>query len=51
MPNWNDVLKEIQSHAQSHAIEAQNHSNQVRGALDAIRRKYLNALQDYTAET
>src|SRR3990172_4163978 len=41
MPNWNDVLQEIQGEAQAGNVQA-------RGAVDVVRRKYLKKLHDYT---
>ncbi len=41
MPNWNDVLQEIQSYTADHAQLAQC-------AVDVIRRKYLKELHQHT---
>lgn len=49
MPNWNDVFREIQQEAQKHHIEAANHAAAVNGALDTVRRRYLNELCQYTS--
>lgn len=48
MPDWSDVLKEIQSTVQQHAGQAQLHNQAAQGALDTVRRKYLQALRDNT---
>lgn len=48
MPDWNDVLKEIQVTVAQHGQQAQLHSQAAQGALDTIRRKYLQALRDNT---
>ena len=41
MPNWSDVLTEVQRFAL-------DHSNQARAALDLVRRRYLKDLAAYT---
>jgi len=41
MPNWNDVLREIQA-------EADTGTAQARHAVDAVRRRYLDQLHQYT---
>lgn len=41
MPNWNEVLEEIKQ-------TVTNASQQMQGALDTIRRKYLRELHNYT---
>ncbi len=48
MPDWADVLKEIQGTAAQHGAQAQLHNQAAQGALDAVRRKYLQALRDNT---
>jgi hypothetical protein len=48
MPDWNDVLREIQSAIAEHNGQAQAHSQAAQGALDAVRRKYLQSLRDNT---
>lgn len=42
MPNWQDVLNEVQDHQQKHTSEA-------RSAVDAIRRSYLLKLHAHTS--
>jgi ATP-dependent protease ClpP protease subunit len=44
MPNWNDILKEIQDYIQQNA----KNPNQARQAIDVIRRKYLGLLNQHT---
>ena len=46
MPDWSDVLKEIQQTIAIHAGQAQLQNQAAQGAIDAIRRKYLQALRD-----
>ena len=41
MPNWGDVLEEVQKHKLKHSKEAQS-------AVDIIRRKYLKLLHQHT---
>jgi ClpP class serine protease len=41
MPNWSDILKEIQVHQASHATAASQ-------AFDSVRRKYLQKLHEHT---
>jgi ClpP class serine protease len=48
MPDWNDVLKEIQQTQAQHAAQVQFHTLASQGALDKIRRKYLEGLRDNT---
>jgi len=48
MPDWNDVLKEIQQTIATHGGQAQLHNQAAQGAIDTIRRKYLQALRDNT---
>lgn len=44
MPNWNDILVEIQTYVQQNI----NNPNQARQAVDIIRRKYIGQLYDHT---
>jgi ATP-dependent protease ClpP protease subunit len=48
MPDWNDVLKEIQGTVAQHSALAQQQNQAAQAALDTIRRKYLQALRDNT---
>jgi ATP-dependent protease ClpP protease subunit len=48
MPDWNDVLKEIQGTQAAHAAQVQLHTQASQGALDTIRRKYLDELRSNT---
>lgn len=48
MPDWGDVLKEIQGTQALHAGQSQAHGQAAQGAVDAIRRKYLVALRENT---
>ncbi len=48
MPDWGEVLKEINQTAVHHLSQAGFHQQQAGGTLDAIRRKYLQQLRDYT---
>lgn len=48
MPDWNDVLKEIHQTIGQHLGQAQIQNQAAQGALDAVRRKYLQALRDNT---
>lgn len=48
MPDWTDVLKEIQQTIVSHSGQAQAHTQAAQGAIDLVRRKYLQALRDNT---
>lgn len=48
MPDWSDVLKEIQHTVAQHAGQAQLHTQAAQAALDTIRRRYLQALRDNT---
>lgn len=48
MPDWNDVLIEIQKTVAQHAGQAQRENLAAQAALDTIRRKYLQALADST---
>lgn len=43
MPNWNDILREIQEYQEAHAEEPQEAIR----AIDVIRRKYLKKLYDH----
>lgn len=44
MPNWNDVLKEINVYIKDHNLNLQQSGE----AMDAVRRKYLNLLYENT---
>jgi ATP-dependent protease ClpP protease subunit len=48
MPDWNDVLKEIHTTIALHNNQAQLQNQAAQGAVDVIRRKYLQALRDKT---
>jgi ATP-dependent protease ClpP protease subunit len=48
MPDWNEVLKEIHTNIAEHGGQAQFHAQAAKGAIDAIRRKYLQSLRDNT---
>src|SRR5215813_13762344 len=48
MPDWGDVLKELQTTAAQHGAQAQLHTAAAGGVLDTVRRKYLAALRDNT---
>jgi hypothetical protein len=48
MPDWKDVFLEIQRTIAQHSGEAQFHTQAAQGALDAVRRKYLQAIRDNT---
>src|SRR5713226_6925266 len=41
MPNWSDVLEEINNETNEHILKAQ-------GAVDTVRRRYLTELFNYT---
>ena len=41
MPNWRDILNEIQEFQREHIAQAN-------AAVDIIRRKYLQELHEYT---
>jgi len=44
MPNWNEVLQEINDYIKKNAGDPER----ARLAVDVIRRKYLKALHDHT---
>jgi hypothetical protein len=48
MPDWGNVLKEIQHTAAQSASQAQVHNQAAKAALDVVRRKYLAALRANT---
>lgn len=48
MPNWKDVLDEIQRHHQQFSIQAQTFSIQASQGVDVVRRQYLKKLQTHT---
>lgn len=48
MPDWGDVLKEIQNTVAQHMGQAHAQKAQADGALDKVRRKYLAELRDNT---
>jgi len=48
MPDWGDVLKEIQQTQSQFLGQSQQFQAQAQGALDAVRRKYLLALREQT---
>ncbi len=48
MPDWNDVLKEIQTTIAQHQGQARLQNQAAQAAVDTIRRKYLQALRDNT---
>lgn len=48
MPDWSDVLKEIQGTVALHLGQAQSANQAAQSALDTIRRKYLLALRETT---
>jgi len=48
MPDWNDVLKEIQNTIGLHANQAQIATRNAQSALDTVRRKYLQQLSENT---
>ncbi len=48
MPDWNDVLQEIQGTIAQHQAQARQHSQAAQAAVDTVRRKYLAALRDNT---
>ena len=48
MPDWNDVLKEIQKTVSEHLGQAHLQNQAAQAALDTVRRKYLSALRDNT---
>jgi ClpP class serine protease len=48
MPDWSDVLREIQQNVAQHLQQSQQQNLQAQGALDTVRRKYLQALRDST---
>jgi ClpP class serine protease len=49
MPNWSDVLQEINQVAQQNQIAAIQKQQQARQALDQVRRRYLLELHQYTS--
>jgi ATP-dependent protease ClpP protease subunit len=48
MPDWGDVLEEIQQTIATHAQEAQVSRQNAQAAIDIVRRKYLAQLRDNT---
>lgn len=48
MPNWGDVLQEIQNRANHAALTAQAFKARAEGAVDEVRREYLNKLHQKT---
>jgi ClpP class serine protease len=44
MPDWGDVLKEINETAVGEIQQAQLHGQRAQGTLDTVRRKYLTSL-------
>lgn len=48
MPDWGDVLKEVQKHSVQCQMQAQALGAAAQQALDVVRRKYLSELRGYT---
>jgi hypothetical protein len=48
MPNWRQVLDEIQAETTSKAEESKAKADESKAAVDTIRRKYLAALHQHT---
>ncbi len=48
MPNWAEVLQEIETEIRSKQVESKKASDESRIAVDVIRRKYLQELNAYT---
>jgi len=48
VPDWGDVLKEIQQTQGAFLGQSQHLKVQAQGALDTVRRKYLLALREHT---
>jgi len=48
MPDWGDVLKEVQQHTAQCQMQAQALGAAAQQALDVVRRKYLVQLRGYT---
>ncbi|MFN7902295.1 MAG: SDH family Clp fold serine proteinase [Holosporales bacterium] len=48
MPNWGEVLQEIETEIRSKQTESQKAANESRAAVDVVRKKYLQALNSYT---
>ena len=48
MPDWGDVLKEVQSQISQYQMQAQAFGAAAQQALDMVRRKYLLELRNYT---